>query len=526
MQGKRRFRIASISAAAGLLAALAIGVATSQAVDSGTSFDQTYTTVGEQSFTLPNGVTGIDIVATGGRGASVGTQGSPCCVTASGGLGARVTGGLRNLTPGDTLYLEIGGNGASADGSLHSPAQGGANGGGDATVATTAFDHYFNVGGGGGGASDVRTTPSSAGLTPDPRLIIAGGAGGAGHPLNSSLATGGNGGAGFGGSGAAGGTGGGGASSGGHGGHGASSSAGGAGGTTGAGADGTTGSLGQGGDGGSGPNNAPGGGGGGGGGGRFGGGGGEGGDSDSGGGGGGGGSSLIPTGGSIEVAPGGSNGSIEVSYTIPGTDIDSGPSGSISDPTPSFDFSSEDTGATFECRIDSTDDTDFAPCSAPFTPTTNLSDGPHRFEVRAVNSMGNFDPTTAGRSFTVDTMPPTTTITSGPDGSTANPVATFTYAAQPGSTFACAIDSAALAPCPASGFTSPPLVVGAHVFSVRATDAAGNEEVTPVTRAFTVVTGGTLGQGGKARCKKHRKKHKRAAAAKKKKKCKKKKRKS
>jgi hypothetical protein len=211
------------------------------------------------------------------------------------------------------------------------------------------------------------------------------------------------------------------------------------------------------------------------------------------------------------VAPGGSNGSIEVSYTIPGTDIDSAPSGSINDPTTSLDFSSEDAGATFECRIDSTDDADFAPCAAPFV-TPSLDDGPHTFDVRAVNSMGNFDPTPASVTFTVDTVSPVTTITSGPSGTTTNPVATFTYSAEPGSAFACGMDSGALGACPASGFTSPPLALGPHTFSVQATDAAGNVEVSPVTRSFSVVAPPV--QKAK-KCKKR--KHKRAAEAKRKK---------
>jgi hypothetical protein len=516
MDRTRRVRLLSISTAAASLAALVIGVNASQAVDSGTTFDQTFSSVGETGLFLPEGVTAIDVVATGGRGASVSNINSNPVSTAVGGLGARVSGRLSNLTPGSELFLEVGGNGSPPDGSTHNPAPGGYNGGGSATVATTSSSHFFNVGGGGGGASDIRTATASDGLSPDTRLIVASGGGGGGHTVNSSTATGGNGGAGWSGSGAAGLGGAQGASSGGQGGHGASSSSGGGGGTTG-GTAGTDGSLGQGGDGGSGPDNAPGGGGGGGGGGRFGGGGGAGGGTSTGGGGGGGGSSLIPAGGTIAVAPGGSNGSIEVSYSIPGTDIDSGPTGPINNATPSFSFSSADSGATFECRIDSNDDADFASCPASFT-TSALADGQHTLDVRALNSMGNFDATPATRTFTVDTTPPTTTITSGPSGPTTSTTPTFTYTAEAGSTFDCGIDTAALASCPATGFTAPILAPGAHTFSVRATDAAGNVEATPATRSFTVTA---AGQGGtKAKCKK--KKHKRAVSAKKKK-CKKKK---
>jgi hypothetical protein len=110
------------------------------------------------------------------------------------------------------------------------------------------------------------------------------------------------------------------------------------------------------------------------------------------------------------VAPSGSSGSIEVSYSIPGTDIGSGPSGSITETSATFDFSSSDLGATFECRFDSTDEADFAPCTSPLA-VTDLALGQHTFDVMAVNSMGNFDPTPASDTFTVRTVPPTTTTT-------------------------------------------------------------------------------------------------------------------
>ena len=47
----------------------------------------------------------------------------------------------------------------------------------------------------------------------------------------------------------------------------------------------------------------------------------------------------------------------------------------------------------------------FSPCLTPKA-YTNLSDGPHTFEVRATDSVGNTDPTPATRTFTVDTTPP------------------------------------------------------------------------------------------------------------------------
>ena len=61
--------------------------------------------------------------------------------------------------------------------------------------------------------------------------------------------------------------------------------------------------------------------------------------------------------------------------------------------------------------------------AAPATPTPphRLDDGPHTFEVRAVDAASNPDPTPASRSFTVDTTPPNTSIDSGPSGLTTTP---------------------------------------------------------------------------------------------------------
>ena len=388
---------ASVLLASGLLAAESSG-----AVEGTVTVDVTFDTPGETFFEVPAGVRAIDVVAVGGNGASVSNING---VTANGGRGARVSGRI-SVTPDSALWVRVGGNGS---GGRMSPGVGGFNGGGNAPFGPMT-PTYYNMGGGGGGASDVRTEPGGSGLSPDPRLIVAAGGGGAGHPANGSTVTGGShGGHGFSGSGAAGATGTNGNPGSAAGGGGGSSSAGGAGGTSGpaGGTSGTSGSLGQGGSGGAPPWNNPSGGGGGGGGGLYGGGGGRsGGSSPAGsGGGGGGGSSLVPPGGTIEVAPPGSQPMVRLSFTIPNTAIASGPPPFTSNPTPGFTFEASEEGSTFECRIDSAEEGDFEPCEATFT-TPELEDGTHRLDVRAVNEMGNFDPTPASRAFTVDRTPP------------------------------------------------------------------------------------------------------------------------
>lgn len=93
-------------------------------------------------------------------------------------------------------------------------------------------------------------------------------------------------------------------------------------------------------------------------------------------------------------------------------------------------------------------------------------------------------------TYTEDSIPPETTITSGPaDGATVNTdAASFGFSSnEAGSTFQCGLDSAAYASC-SSPKSYSGLADGAHSVQVRATDPAGNTDATPAGRAFTVDT--------------------------------------
>ena len=118
-------------------------------------------TGGEQTFTVPGGVHSVSVLAIGGAGGAAAAQG---------GVGAEVIGEL-SVTPGEVLFVEVGGSGEFG--------LGGFNGGGRAGELMS---------GGGGGASDVRTNPLSEGLSPDPRLLVAGGGGGGGDQLSPGIA--------------------------------------------------------------------------------------------------------------------------------------------------------------------------------------------------------------------------------------------------------------------------------------------------------------------------------------------------
>ncbi len=116
----------------------------------------------------------------------------------------------------------------------------------------------------------------------------------------------------------------------------------------------------------------------------------------------------------------------------PETTIDSGPTGTTNDPTPSFSFSSSEAGSSFECRVDAGA---FAACSSPQT-TAPLADGAHTLRVRAIDPAGNVDPTPASRTFTVDATPPQTTIDSGPTANTNDPTPSFSFSSsEAGSSF-------------------------------------------------------------------------------------------
>jgi len=104
---------------------------------------QTFVYTGtQQSFVVPAGVSNVTVVATGASG-GVGFHGSTGGAGGAGGRGAEVSAQL-SVTPGETLYIEVGGTGAPAPGNTGA-GSGGFNGG------AAGGDN------GGGGASDVRT---------------------------------------------------------------------------------------------------------------------------------------------------------------------------------------------------------------------------------------------------------------------------------------------------------------------------------------------------------------------------------
>ncbi len=175
-----------------------------------------------------------------------------------------------------------------------------------------------------------------------------------------------------------------------------------------------------------------------------------------------------------------------IDSSLPETSVDSGPANGafVSNPSPSFEFSSDRGEATFECRIDGGE---WGPCSSPLA-TGPFADGVHSFEVRALHG-GDRDPSPAARTFTVDTLAPDTTIEQGPSGTTGDRTPAFEFgASEPTSGYQCRVDDGPFAPCsgPGARHTTAPLGEGPHIFRVRAVDRAGNTDFSPAERAFSV----------------------------------------
>src|SRR5215208_3297545 len=103
----------------------------------------------------------------------------------------------------------------------------------------------------------------------------------------------------------------------------------------------------------------------------------------------------------------------QADFTGPSVTITSGPAeGSFTnDSTPTFEFSSDDLLATYQCWMDSDTPVNPVDCSSKsFTPSS-LSDGQHSFHVQASDTLAN-PGAPAVRTFTVDTVGPTVSIDS------------------------------------------------------------------------------------------------------------------
>jgi hypothetical protein len=151
-------------------------------------------------------------------------------------------------------------------------------------------------------------------------------------------------------------------------------------------------------------------------------------------------------------------------------------------------------GNAFECRLDGDA---FIACAGAGKTYTDLPDGAHTFQVRAVNG-GYFDRLPAERRWRVDATPPVVSLvadarTPGDGVLSTLTTATFVFAANEPGSFQCAFDGAPFSAC-----TSPVLygglTTGGHQFSVRAIDPAGNTGAA-VERKWSVAVPDADGDG-------------------------------
>ena len=175
---------------------------------------------------------------------------------------------------------------------------------------------------------------------------------------------------------------------------------------------------------------------------------------------------------------------VKVDLTAPETTIDVAPSDPSSDASPSFEFSSDEPGSTFECRLDGGA---WNGCTSPET-LSGLSDGNHTFRVRATDGAGLTDATPATYTWTIDTAPPNTFFDDVPPDPSNDDAPSFEFSAnEPGATFECRLDGGAWGAC-SSPETIGLLLDGSHTFEVRAIDGAGNVDASPASHTWTVDT--------------------------------------
>ena len=113
--------------------------------------------------------------------------------------------------------------------------------------------------------------------------------------------------------------------------------------------------------------------------------------------------------------------------TPPDTSIDSGPAVNTTSTSAGFSFSADESGASFECKLDAGS---YTTCTSSRS-YSGLSVGSHQFSVRATDGSGNVDGTPAVRDWTIETAaPPPPPPTPPPPPAECTSTVTSTSAAQ------------------------------------------------------------------------------------------------
>jgi hypothetical protein len=148
------------------------------------SVEKSFEDDGEHEWVVPEDICSVWVEAWGAAGGDSIDENEGLTTATPGGDGGRASAHIA-VTPGETLWVNVGERGGDAHVSL--PGEGGFNGGGDGGGASS---DEGAAGGGGGGASDVR----QGGDDLEDRVVVAGGGGGAGGGAEPTLPPGGDGG--------------------------------------------------------------------------------------------------------------------------------------------------------------------------------------------------------------------------------------------------------------------------------------------------------------------------------------------
>ncbi|NTX61907.1 hypothetical protein HUA74_14690 [Myxococcus sp. CA051A] len=128
--------------------------------------------------------------------------------------------------------------------------------------------------------------------------------------------------------------------------------------------------------------------------------------------------------------------------------------------------------------------------------TLAIVTGLQDLRVFATDMAGNIGDKSTPRTFTVDSLPPTTTLSGGPTGTSTLSEVTFTLnTSEPVSGFKCTLDGVELSPCE-NPLTVRSLSEGIHSLDVLATDIAGNVQITPAHHQWNVIRPSLVEGGG------------------------------
>jgi len=173
-----------------------------------------------------------------------------------------------------------------------------------------------------------------------------------------------------------------------------------------------------------------------------------------------------------------------VDTTVAQTTLLSAPDAVTAAAVATFTFGSSAAPARFQCRLDGPGGHDWQDCTSPKS-YSGLLDGTRIFAVRALNSAGTPDPSASQFTFRIDRTAPETSAAG-------DALSGFTFAASEGDvSYSCSVDGGAAVGCQSPFIPPAGLAPGGHTLDVRATDAAGNSDLSPARVTWVVPAAST-----------------------------------